>query len=116
MIIQINEDRTIKKQYLGNEGSQNENKVSEIEFIIPQQYSNFTKKIVFMSENGNFTKDIDSENKYIIDNDVSKFRKILCYVWLTQDDRDFRSELFDMNFYCNLGESEEIGDLNEYNS
>lgn len=118
MIIKVYENRKIKKEYFGNEGSQNENNVTEIEFILPEQYENFTKKIVFITKIENFSKNINSQNKYIIDTDVSQYRKIYCYVWLrnSTNNIDFRSELFEMNFNNNLKESEEIEEIDEHNS
>lgn len=115
MVIKINENRKIKKEYSGNEGTQNENNISELEFIIPEIYSEFTKKIVFITKTENFSKNINAQNKYIIDTDVSQYKKIYCYVWLTDNINliDFRTEIFELNFNENLEESEEI---DEYNS
>lgn len=116
MIIRVYENRKIRKEYVGKEGTQYENNVSEIQFIIPEIYSNFTKKIVFITKTENFSENINAENKYIIKDNVSQYRKIYCYVWLTKEKEDFRSELFEMNFNCNLEESEEISNIDEYNS
>ena len=113
MLIKVNKDRTIEKQYSGKEGSQNENNISYLEFSLPEEYFDFDKKMVFITKTENFTKNINSENKYIIDDDVSKYKKILCYIWLKKENIDFRSKIFQLNFYNNLEESEEI---DEYNS
>ena len=113
MTIVVNEDRTIRKLYSGKEGSQNEDNVTTLSFIIPERYSNFVKKLVFISKENNFTKTLDNNN-YTIDTDVSQYKRIECYLMMTDDNtkEEFRTEVFELKFY----ESEESEEEYEYNS
>ncbi|MBQ6631953.1 MAG: hypothetical protein IJH55_07615 [Romboutsia sp.] len=109
MNITVNEDRTVIKEYEENEGSQNENKITELNFSLPSIYSDFTPKIVFITEDGNYTDYIE-DNRYILKNNVTRYRKVKAYVWLTEstENKDFRSELFQLEFNYNEDPSDYI--------
>ena len=113
MTIEVNEDRSIRKLYSGKEGTQNEENVTTLNFIIPEKYLNFEKKLVFISKDDNFTKDLINNN-YTIDTDVSQYKRIECYLMMTDDNtkEEFRSKVFELKFY----ESEESEEEYEYNS
>ncbi len=102
MNITVSKNRKIEKNYSENEGTQNENKITVLSFTFPQEYSSFTKKIVFITEDGNFFDYIEND-EYVIKNNVTAYRKVKSYVWLsnTNTNEDFRSELFDLNFFVN---------------
>ena len=109
MNITVNEDRTVQKEYDENEGSQNENRITELSFTLPAIYSDFVHKIVFITEDGNYTDYIEN-NTYILKNNVTKYRKVKSYVWLTETstNKDFRSELFELEFNYNEDPSDYI--------
>lgn len=113
MTIIINEDRSVKKMYFGKEGTQNEENVSTLQFVIPEKYSEFDKKLVFISKIDNFTKNLIN-NEYTIDTDVSQYKRIECYLMMTDSEakEEFRSEVFELKFY----ESQESEGEYEYNS
>ena len=110
MNITVNENRTVEKKYTDNEGSQNENRITELTFTLPAIYDDFTHKIVFITEDGNYTDYIENDDTYILKNNVTKYRKVKSYVWLTDsvNNKDFRSELFDLEFNYNEDPSDYI--------
>lgn len=113
MTIIINEDRTIKKLYEGKEGSQNEENVTTLEFVIPERYTDFSKKLVFITKTENFTKELEN-NSYTIDTDVSQYKRIECYLFMvdTVAKEEFRSKVFELKF----NENQESEGEYEYNS
>lgn len=100
MNIKVFQNRKIEKDYFYNEGTQNENNSTVLTFEVPLGYEDFSKRIVFMTEDGNFW-DYIPENKYEIKNNITKYGKVEAYLWLTKDDQDFRSQNFELNFYEN---------------
>ncbi len=100
MNIKVFQDRKIEKDYFYNEGSQNENNSTVLTFEIPFGYEDYSKRIVFMTEEGNYW-DYIKENSYTIKNNITKYENIEAYLWLTKDDNDFRTETFPLNFYQN---------------
>ena len=109
MNITVKEDRTVEKKYEANEGSQNENRITELTFTLPEAYASFVHKIVFITEDGNYTDYIE-DGTYILKNNVTKYRKVKSYVWLTETstNKDFRSELFELEFNYNEDPSDYI--------
>ena len=109
MNITVKEDRTVEKKYEANEGSQNENRITELTFTLPEAYASFVHKIVFITEDGNYTDYIE-DGTYILKNNVTKYRRVKSYVWLTEstENKDFRSELFDLEFNYNEDPSDYI--------
>ena len=102
MNITVNEDRTVQKEYNENEGSQNENRITELSFTLPAIYSDFVHKIVFITEDGNYSDYIE-DGKYVLKNNITKYRKVKSFVWLTDSNanKDFRSEVFPLEFNYN---------------
>lgn len=102
MNITVNEDRTVQKEYNENEGSQNENRITELNFTLPAIYSDFVHKIVFITEDGNYSDYIE-DGKYVLKNNITKYRKVKSFVWLTDSNanKDFRSEVFPLEFNYN---------------
>ena len=102
MNITVNEDRTVQKEYNENEGSQNENRITELSFTLPTIYSDFVHKIVFITEDGNYSDYIE-DGKYVLKNNITKYRKVKSFVWLTDSNanKDFRSEVFPLEFNYN---------------
>ena len=100
MNIKVFQNRKIEKDYFYNEGTQNENKSTVLTFEVPLGYEDFSKRIVFITENGNFW-DYIPENKYEIKNNITKYGTVEAYLWLTKDEQDFRSQNFELNFYDN---------------
>lgn len=100
MNIKVFQNRKIEKDYFYNEGTQNENKSTVLTFEVPLGYEDFSKRIVFITEDGNFW-DYIPENKYEIKNNITKYGTVEAYLWLTKDEQDFRSQNFELNFYDN---------------
>lgn len=100
MNIKVFQNRKIEKDYFYNEGTQNENKSTVLTFEIPLGYEDFSKRIVFITEDGNFW-DYIPENEYKIENNITKYGTVEAYLWLTKDEQDFRSQKFELNFYEN---------------
>lgn len=100
MNIKVFQNRKIEKDYFYNEGTQNENKSTVLTFEVPLGYEDFSKRIVFITEDGNFW-DYVNNNQYEIKNNITKYGKVEAYLWLTKDNQDFRSQNFELNFYEN---------------
>lgn len=89
-------------------GTQNENNVTELEIQIPEQYKNWNKRIVFVTDEGN-KWDLINGNIYKLKNNITKYQEVYCYIWLTKNSEseeesidDFRSETFRLFFNKNV--------------
>ena len=100
MNIKVFQNRKIERDYFYNEGTQNENNITVLTFEVPLGYEDFSKRIVFITEDGNFW-DYIPENQYELKNNITKYGKVEAYLWLTKDEQDFRSETFELNFFKN---------------
>lgn len=100
MNIKVFQNRKVSKDYFDNEGTQNENYSTTLSFEVPLGYEDFSKRIVFITEDGNFW-DYIKDNEYVIKNNITKYENVEAYLWLTKDNQDFRSETFELNFYEN---------------
>ena len=112
MKITVNPDRSVKKEYEENEindGSQNENRVTTISFEVPEDYSDFTKRIVFITKDGNYFDEI-ANDEYVLKNNITKYKKLAAFVWLinTTTHQDFRSEVFPLEFNYNENFSDSV--------
>ena len=109
MNIIIYANRKVEKQYTEKEGSQNENGVSELEFTLPEEYSELTPKVVFITRDDVISKNI-TNSRYVIESDITQYEKLKAYVCLmsTETTEDFRSEVFDIAFNYNENAEEEI--------
>ena len=74
MLIKVSNDRSVEIEE-ENFGTQNENRIETLSFELPEEYSNFTKKIVFITNDGNYWDLIEEDNTYILKNNITKFRK-----------------------------------------
>ena len=88
-------------------GTQNENNITELEIEVPQEYENWNKRIVFITDEGN-KWDYISGNIYKLKNNITKYQEVGCYIWLTKNSEaeeesidDFRSETFRLFFNKN---------------
>ena len=120
MKIKIFQNRKVDKDYFYNEGTSNENAATTLSFELPLGYEDFEKKIVFLTESGNFWDKISDDNTYTIKNNITIFEEVDAYVWLKKDEMDFRTEQFKLNFNLNENpdflipdevDTEEIGSL-----
>lgn len=101
MIIRILNDRSIIKDS-DPYGTQNENRVTTLNFVIPEEYANFNKKIVFITSDGVYW-DLITDDTYIVKNNLTKYRTVSAYVWLTdvESQVDFRTKIFYIDFNQN---------------
>lgn len=105
MQVKVREDR---KVYCKNTaGTQNENKATELQIEVPEQYKDFNKKIVFITDDG-VVWDIIEDNTYKLTKAITKYESVKFYIWLTKDEQDFRSEERTLIFNANTDTSEEI--------
>ena len=88
-------------------GTQNENKVTTLKIEVPEQYENWNKRIVFITEEGTFW-DAILDNTYTIKNNITKCEEVEAYIWLTENAEneqesidDFRSKTFKLSFFAN---------------
>lgn len=88
-------------------GTQNENNVELIELEVPEKYIDWNKKIVFVLENEIYWDFIDNET-YLINKAITKNKEVGIYVWLTNEDKDFRTITKTMHFNSNKDASEQI--------
>ena len=116
MNITILDNRDVKISSSENIGTQNENNASVINFSFPEKLINTNKKIVFITDDGNFW-DLITDNSYKITNAVTKYKNVSAYVWLvdTTNDVDFRSKTWDMNFNQNENADNQIPENEEIN-
>ena len=107
MKIKVEENRKIYN--LRAEGTQNENNVTELSIEVPEQYEDFNKKIVFITNDGTVW-DIIENNTYKLKKAITKYKSIRFYIWLTKDEEDFRTEEKTLIFNDNI---EVEGELTE---
>lgn len=99
MEVKVNENR--KVYCFKKAGTQNENQTTEIRVQVPDQYQDFNKKIVFVTPEGVMWDIIESDT-YQITNAITKYESVKFYIWLTKDDKDFRSEEKEIIFNENV--------------
>ena len=102
MNITILDNRDVLINSSDNLGTQNENNASVLNFSFPESLVNANKKIVFITDDGNYW-DLITNNSYKITNAVTKYKNVSAYVWLvdTENDIDFRSKIWNINFNMN---------------
>lgn len=88
-------------------GTQNENNVEKIELEVPEKYADWNKKIVFVLENEVYWDFVQDET-YLINKAITKNKEVGIYVWLTNEDKDFRTITKTMHFNSNVDASEQI--------
>lgn len=89
--------------------TQNENDAEKIILEVPEQYEDFNKKIVFITNDG-IVWDIIQNNEYLIKKAITKYKQVDFYIWLTKGEIDFRTQTKTLKFYDNVDASEEITD------
>lgn len=106
MKITLYKDRSlvIDKLY----GTMNENNVTELEIIVPKEYENYNKKIVFLHNDEVIGWDLIENNKYTLKKSITKYEKVEFYLWLTNGEDDFRSATRQITFYENKDANNEI--------
>lgn len=88
-------------------GTQHENEVTTLKIEVPEQYENWNKRIVFITDEGTFW-DAILDNTYTIKNNITKYEEVEAYIWLTENAEneqesinDFRSKTFKLSFFEN---------------
>ena len=105
MKIVAKKDRKLLLINTGN--TQNENKAETIELTVPEEYEDYNKKIVFVTDDG-IVWDIIQDNTYKLTKAITKYKQVDFYIWLTKGDVDFRSKTMPLRFYHNEDASDEI--------
>ena len=75
MDIKVYQNRETKKLDTEVYGTQNENNITKLKIEVPEQYRNWNKRIVFITEKKNFW-DIITSDEYIIKNNITKYWNI----------------------------------------
>lgn len=91
----------------GNTGTQNENNIQKLEINVPKQYKDYNKKIAFITDDG-VVWGIIENNTYTLKKNITKYKYVHFYIWLTKDEDDFRSEEKILIFNENHDASNEI--------
>ena len=107
MKVDVFENRAIKIE--GTKGTQNENNIQQLEINVPEKYKDYNKKIVFVTDDGIVWDTIEG-NTYTIKRNISKYRYVSFYIWLTKDEDDFRSVEKTLKFNDNQDASNEISE------
>ena len=89
MKITVKENRKIIM--VNPQNTQNENEIETLEITVPEKYGDFYKKIVFVTEDG-VVWDLIENNTYKMPRSITKYKEVSFYIWLTKDEKDFRSE------------------------
>lgn len=105
MQVTINEKR---KVYISEkDNTQNENKVTELKLEVPEEYENWNKRIVFITDDGTFW-DYIQDDTYLIKKNVTKYERVQFYIWLTNGEQDFRTETSELTFNTNIETDDQI--------
>lgn len=91
------------------QNTQNENRAETITLVVPEEYEDYNKKIVFVTDDG-IVWDIIQDNTYKLTKAITKYKQVDFYIWLTKGDVDFRSKTMPLRFYHNEDASDEITD------
>lgn len=105
MKITVKENR--KLIIINPQNTQNENIVETIELTVPEKYESWIKKIVFITPQ-NVVSRFFENNQYIIERDILQFNAVKFYIWLTNDEQDFRSETKQLIFNPNQSVNGEV--------
>lgn len=99
-------DTNRKVNPVGTWGTKNENDYEILDFEFPEELESFNKRIVYYLGDDRVWDTI-VDNKAYITNAITTKGKVQAYVWCTKTnsereaDTDFRTMLFEMNFYEN---------------
>ena len=105
MRVIVHEDRTL--EIINQAITQNENDITIIDLEVPENYINWNKKIVFITSDG-VIWDLFENNQYVLSKEITQRGKIKFYIWLTHEQKDFRSEIKTLFFNDNVDASGEI--------
>lgn len=83
------------------ESTQNENNATTLDIVLPDEFENYNKQIVFITPNNDVVWDIISNNQYKLTNSITQYEKVDLYIWLTKDNIDFRTQTKPLFFYNN---------------
>ena len=92
---------------INSQNTQNEHIVETIELTVPQKYESWIKKIVFITPQNVVSRYFDN-NEYIIERDILQFNVVEFYIWLTNDEQDFRSKTKQLIFNPNQSVTGEV--------
>lgn len=104
MLLKVNKNRTVDS--VGTWGTVNENDYEILNFEFPKELDEYNKRIVYYLGDERVWDTI-VDNKAYITNAITTKGSVKAYVWLTKEntereaDTDFRTQLFEMNFYEN---------------
>lgn len=98
-------------------GTQNENNITTLKIEVPEQYRDWNKRIVFLTEKGNKWDILGKDDTYVLQNNITKYEELEAYIWLTEKAEatvesvgDFRSEIFTLSFFTNENADDVVPD------
>lgn len=104
MLLKIFKNRTVSSS--GTWGTKNENNYEILNFEFPEELEEYNKRIVYYLDDTRVW-DAILDNKAILTNAITTKGSVKAYVWCTKTDAqyetdvDFRTQLFEMNFFEN---------------
>lgn len=120
MNIKVYKDRQVLQLDNDVYGTQNENNVTVLKIEVPEQYANWNKRIVFLTEEGNKWDILGKDDTYVLQNNITKYEELEAYVWLTEKAKateesvgDFRSEIFTLSFLANEDTDDIVPDMKQ---
>ena len=112
MNIELKENRLIEFSD-EEQGTSNESNIQILQIEIPEKYSDFYKKIVFVTDDGTFWDYLETDNTYKLKSNVTKNSLVNFYIWLTKDEEDFRSKTYPLFFNENENADGEVPEEEE---
>jgi len=105
MKITVKENR--KLIIINPQNTQNEHIVETIDLTVPTKYESWIKKIVFITPQNVVSRYFEN-NQYTIERDILQFNAVKFYIWLTNDEQDFRTETKQLVFNSNQSVTGEV--------
>lgn len=116
MNIKVNENRLIDFSE-HEQGTSNETNIQKLQIEVPEQYNDFYKKIVFVTEEGNYWDYLEEDGSYTLKSNITKFSKVGFYIWLSKAEdevtQDFRSKTYPLFFNENVSPNGEVPEEQE---
>ena len=109
MNISVDKNREINISGENEKGTQNENLIQSLTLQVPEEYSGYNKKIVFIINGTEILWDLFDENDtYVLGTAITQYESVDYYIWLTHEDKDFRTKTRTLYFNQNKDASGQI--------
>lgn len=113
MQIKILKNRILRED-ISFVGYEDENRAEKLTFDIPEELSEYSKKICFSTQDGN-TEDIFESNEYILTNAITKYKNVEIYLKFIKKLEDnkievLKTSILQLNFGESFESSEEVSE------